>query len=340
MLNRRSFFNKGLLGLLGLTTASACQTKEPSSAPSKQNPNSKLGLPIVLATWNNKNATNAAWEKLKDQGSALDAVESGARVPEADPNDHSVGYGGFPDRTGVVTLDACIMDHQFNAGCVTFLEGIKHPISVARLVMEKTPHVMLSGKGAQAFALEQGFEIENLLTEESRLAWETWKAEQEPAPLPAGPYNHDTIGILAVDQSGQISGACTTSGWAYKMHGRVGDSPIIGAGMYVDNEIGGAAATGQGELIMKTLGSFLIVELMRQGYSPQAACEEAVQRIYDRYGTDMGQVGYIALDKSGNHGACSLTPEFNYVIYQNEENQVFDAPHCATEKLQLQPTKS
>ncbi len=329
MLNRRKFITHTALGsMLAGTGLLACQPtqKEANNPPKKINPNSATGLPVVIATWDpNVKATEVAWQTLQNGGSSLDAVEAGARVPEGDPEDTSVGYGGHPDRDGVVTLDACIMDRDGNAGSVTFLQHIKHPISVARKVMEETPHVMLSGAGALQFALEQGFEKENLLTEKAEQAWKKWleKSEYEPK---AGVDMHDTIGILAIDANGDISGACTTSGAAYKMHGRVGDSPILGAGMYVDNEVGGACATGLGELVMTTLGSFLIVELMRQGASPQEACEEAIARIVKKRGVT-NQVGYIAINKQGEHGAFSLQDGFSYALYQKDENRALSSDY-------------
>lgn len=333
MFNRRKFLQNTILGSVAASVGLlACEPTKMGATTfgKKQNPNSKKGFPIVIATWNpNVKATEAAWQKLNSGGTALDAVEAGARVPEADPNDTSVGYGGLPDRDGFVTLDACIMDEKGNAGSVTFLQHIMHPISVARLVMEKTSHVMLSGEGALQFALDNGFQKENLLTESSKKAWQDWlKANQYQPKINVN--NHDTIGILAIDKNGNISGACTTSGAAFKMHGRVGDSPILGAGMYVDNEVGGACATGQGEFMMKTLGSFLIVELMRQGRTPQEACEEAIARIQKRYGATLPkgtQVGYLAINKAGEHGAYSLVKGFNYAIYQQNQNRALDADY-------------
>lgn len=285
-------------------------------------------IPAVIATWNNTNATSAAIEVIKNGGNALDAVEGGARVPEADPGDQSVGYGGLPDETGVVTLDACIMDHLGNAGSVTFLQHIKHPISVARKVMEKTPHVMLSGQGALDFALEQGFKKEELLTESSKKAWKSWLKERKPFGE-TNFENHDTIGILAIDDQNNIAGACTTSGMAYKKHGRVGDSPIIGAGMFVDNEVGGACATGVGEYVMKTLGSFLIVELMRQGSSPQEACEEAIKRIVTKHPRRFKdfQVGYLAINKQGKIGAYGTEKGFEFTLSQGNSNKVNPADY-------------
>jgi len=249
---------------------------------------------------------------------------------EADPKNTSVGIGGYPDRDGFVTLDASIMGPDSNAGSVCFLQNIKHPISVARLVMEKTPHVMLAGDGALQFALENGFEKENLLTEESKEAWKKWleKSNYNPQINWENKPNefHDTIGMVGIDKNGDLAGACTTSGLGFKMHGRVGDSPIIGAGLFVDNEIGAATATGMGELVMKTLGSFLVVELMRNGRTPQQACKEAVIRIVKKDPDNVKrQVGFIALNKQGETGAYSLQPGFNYALYQDNENKMIDS---------------
>jgi len=280
--------------------------------------------PIIIATWKNEKGTKSGWDKMMQTGRALDGVEAGAWVPEADPNETSVGYGGLPDRDGHVTLDACIMDHLGNAGAVTFLEGIMHPISVARAVMEKTPHVMLSGAGALQFALDQGFKKQNLLTPASKKAWEEWKKESKYKPI-VNIENHDTIGLLGIGKAGEIAGACSTSGLAYKMHGRVGDSPIIGGAVFCDDEVGGACATGLGEFVMKTLGSFLIVEFMRQGMSPQKACEEAIMRIVNRYKYQDFQVGYLALNKKGEYGAYSIQKGFNFTITKNGITQVIES---------------
>lgn len=251
-------------------------------------------------------------------GRALDAVEKGVRVSELDPKVTSVGYGGYPDRNGIVTLDACIMDEQGDCGSVTFLRHIKNPISVARMVMEKTPHVMLSGEGALQFALANGFEKEELLTDAARRDWEEWKKSN--ANLPVDLHNHDTISLLAIDEKGDLSGACTTSGMAFKYHGRVGDSPIIGAGLFVDNEIGAAGATGVGEVVMKTLGSHTIVENMRHGLSPQEACEEAVHRALKKVPDARNQpIYYIALNKKGEFGAYGTNANFNYALYTEKE---------------------
>jgi N4-(beta-N-acetylglucosaminyl)-L-asparaginase len=296
--------------------------------------------PLVISTWNfGVQANAAAWEVLGPGGRALDAVERGARVVEADPEIQSVGYGGLPDRDGHVTLDACIMDETGNAGSVCFLEGFKHPVSVARKVMEESPHVMLAGEGARRFALDMGFVEENLLTDKARAQWQEWlkREKYEPwSPLhdPSAQHrlkglpnpNHDTIGMLALDVRGDLSGCCTTSGLAFKRHGRVGDSPVIGAALYVDNEVGGAVATGVGEEVLKTLGAFLIVELMRQGASPQQACEEAVRRIAQRNpevdADSSFQVAYVALDRTGRTGAYAVTSWFQYAVHDGRENRL------------------
>ena len=319
MLNRRKFIQHSALGsFLASLGLAACDT--PKKMVAQQMP-SKAS---VIATWNNQKACEAAWQVIKNGGRALDAVEQGVKIPEADPKDQSVGYGGRPDREGKVTLDACIMDEMGNCGSVCFLQHIKHPISVARKVMENTPHVILAGEGALQFALSQGFQKENLLTEASKKEWQEWLVKSEYKPV-INIENHDTIGMIAIDEKGDISGACTTSGMAYKVHGRVGDSPIIGAGMYVDNEVGGAVATGVGEAVLKTLGSFLVVELMRQGRTPQAACEEAVKRIAKKQAYQDIQVGYCAINKAGEYGAYSIQPGFNYVLCQDDKTSLFDA---------------
>ncbi len=319
MIGRRKFIQRGItaslasaipVSVFGGVNAAPVQAKKP----------------VVISTWKHGVPANeAAWKVLQSGGRALDAVETGVRVSEGDPEVMSVGFGGRPDRDGHVTLDACIMDDKGNAGAVCFLEHIKHPISVARLVMEKTPHVMLAGEGALKFALQNGFKKEDLLTEEAKRQWEEWKVKADYHPE-VNVENHDTISMLALDQHGNLSGACTTSGLAYKMHGRVGDSPIPGAGMYCDNEAGAAAATGHGEWVMRTLGSFLVVELMRSGYSPQKACEEAIMRIV-KLKPDFSQVqiGYIALNKAGETGAYCLQPGFSYALFRDGKNELISA---------------
>lgn len=323
MTNRRAFIKQ--TAALGTLSALGVPPSVKALSMNKNNTFGKNEPPLVIATWNTQTATQEAIRTLRKGGSALDAVENGVKIEEANPDNQTVGYGGLPDRDGIVTLDACIMDAKGNAGSVTYLQDIKHPISVARKVMEDTPHVMLSGEGAYQFALEKGFQKENLLSEKSKTAWEKWLVEKEYKPIP-NIERHDTIGMLAVDQNGVLAGACTTSGMAYKMHGRVGDSPIIGAGLFVDGEIGGAVATGLGELVMKTLGAFLIVELMRQGADPQSACEEAVKRIADKFGTGPdAQVGYIALRPDGAYGAFSMLKGFNYALGSSQKVSLNDA---------------
>lgn len=272
--------------------------------------------PIVISTWDFGVKANAeAWKILSSKGRALDAVEAGVRIIESDPTNTTVGLGGSPDREGHVTLDACIMDDAGGCGSVACLEHIEHPISVARAVMEKTPHVMLVGDGALQFALAQGFEKTNLLTPQSEKAWREWLKTSQYKPI-INRENHDTIGMVAMDFNGDLSGACTTSGLAYKMRGRVGDSPIIGAGLFVDNEVGAATATGMGEEVIRVVGSHLVVELMRQGYAPEAACKEAVERIArrdEKHAREV-QIGFLAVNKKGEYGAYCLHPGFTYAV--------------------------
>lgn len=292
-------------------------------------PNQDSDIPVVISTWNHGLAANeAAWQVLQQGGHSLDAVEAGVRIPEADPSVITVGFGGIPDRNGKVTLDACIMDEQGRAGSVAYLEHIMHPISVARLVMERTPHVMLTGKGAFDFAIQNGFKKENLLTPEAKRAWKRWLATDRTFRPVINIENqeidnHDTIGMLALDRNGRLCGACTTSGMGYKMHGRVGDSPIIGAGLFVDGEIGGAVATGSGELVMKTLGSFLVVELMRNGRTPSEACQEAIERIIRKIPDHQKhQIGYLALDLHGNIGSFAMKEGFDYALRTSVRNEL------------------
>lgn len=285
------------------------------------------GKPIVISTWNMGLGANAeAWKILSKGGRALDAVEAGARVPEGDPTETSVGWGGRPDRDGHVTLDACIMDEKGNCGSVAFLEHIVHPVSVARMVMEKTPHIMLVGEGALEFALANGFEKKKLLTPESKKAWKEWLRTSAYKPA-INVENHDTIGIVALDADGNLSGACTTSGLMYKMHGRVGDSPIIGAGLFVDNEIGAATATGMGEEVIRIVGCHLVVELMRQGNSPEQACRLAVERIIkkDPSRSKEIQVGFLALNKKGEYGSFCIQKDFNFAVHDQSGNRMVDS---------------
>ncbi|MFI5187470.1 MAG: isoaspartyl peptidase/L-asparaginase family protein [Chitinophagales bacterium] len=295
------------------------------------------GNPIVISTWEaGIEANKTAWRILSSGGRALDAVEEGVKVTEASQS-CCVGLGANPDRDGFVTLDASIMDEFFNCGSVAFLERIKHPISVARRVMEKTPHVMLTGSGAQQFAIAEGFHLEEQkLSENAQKLYDEWLKKSEYKPIinienskDHGPFtpiysesnefNHDTIGMVAMDANGNLSGSCTTSGMAFKMRGRVGDSPIIGAGLFVDNEVGACTATGQGEDVIRISGSHTVVELMRQGLSPKNACKKAIERIIKikKEKAKEIQVAFLALNKKGEIGAFAIQKGFSYAIQNN-----------------------
>ncbi|NNF59645.1 MAG: N(4)-(beta-N-acetylglucosaminyl)-L-asparaginase [Rhodothermaceae bacterium] len=313
MSSRRAFLRRSAaLGALATLPGSARATVPAAT------------YPVAIATWDNRRALAAAWTVLQGRGYALDAVEQGVWVPEADPEDHSVGLGGYPDREGRVTLDACLMDERHRCGSVAALEDILHPISVARKVMEETPHVMLVGEGALQFALEQGFERTTLLTEHAAQAWRDWIETNEDRPainnerrkaLPIEDH-HDTIGMLALDAERRLAGACTTSGWSFKLRGRVGDSPIIGAGLYVDGEVGAATATGHGEEMIRMAAAHTIVERMRAGRTPQEACREAVEHLHRITPSDPStiQAGLLALNRDGRFGGFALQPGFNYVV--------------------------
>ena len=323
-MKRRNFIKNASLTGVGIAVGSTLVSCTKSSSGEKKTiiqTTTIASLPLVIATWNVKNATTKAWETFQEGKSALDAVEQGCMIEEANEKGQSVGKGGLPDRDGNVTLDACIMNKHGDCGSVVYLQNITHAVTVARKVMENTPHVMLAGKGAEQFAVSIGLKRENLLTDASKKAWENWKVKSEYKPI-INIENHDTIGILAIDKNGGISGACTTSGLAYKMAGRVGDSPIIGAGLFVDNEIGAAVATGLGEEVVKTVGSFLIVELMRQGKTPQEACKEAIRRIVSKPKSNYKnfQVGYIAVNKQGETGYYAIHKGFSMTKYQNGKN--------------------
>lgn len=315
-MKRRNFLKNSTIGTAGLLSVPMLTSFDsPSSVPPSPKENVAIEVPMAICTWNFANATAKAWEVLSAGGNSLDAVEQGVMMEEADTNNQTVGKGGRPDRDGNVTLDACIMDKDGNCGAVVYLQNITHAVSVARKVMEDTPHVMLAGKGAEQFAYEKGFPKEELLTEKSRKEWMEWKKTSQYKPV-INIENHDTIGMLAIDDNGDISGACTTSGMAYKFGGRVGDSPIIGAGLFVDNEVGGATATGVGEEVVRTVGSFLIVEFMRQGKSPQEACEEGVKRIMAKNKEKRDfQIGFIAINKKGETGSYCIHPGFSYSMY-------------------------
>ena len=327
-MKRRNFLQKAALGSVGITalgSSLAATAATPKGAKDTQDvPVSNSLLPVVIATWSVKQATKKAWQSMEQGSSALDAVIAGCAIEEANALGQSVGIGGLPDRDGRVTLDACVMNEKGDYGAVLCMQNIKHPIAVAKKVMEDTPHVILAGVGAEEFAVSQGFKRENLLTEQSKKDWEIWKKTSKYKPI-INIENHDTIGMLAIDKNGTISGGCTTSGLAYKMSGRVGDSAIVGSGLFVDNEIGAATATGLGEEVLKTVGSYLIVELIRQGKSPQEACELAILRIIEKTPNfEDFQVGYIAVNKKGETGAYSIHEGFTATTYQDQKNTTFN----------------
>ena len=294
-----------------------------SSITSRLRPNNLNIYPMVrsISTWKTSEANLMAGSLLEKGVDALSAAVSGVAIEEENPKNSTVGYGGAPDRSGIVTLDACVMNHMGDCGSVIAVENIVNVARLAKDVMEKTPHVMLAGKGAQEFAISEGYKREDLLTQKSKEDWKKWLESEDYKPI-INIENHDTIGMLCLDKNNNISGACSTSGLAYKMKGRVGDSPIIGSGLFIDNKIGGAVATGLGEEVVKTVGSFLVVELMRQGKSPQEACEAAVKRIVKSNSQkDKFQVAYIAINKNGEVGSYSIEPGFTYMDYYNGENK-------------------
>lgn len=309
--------------------------------------------PIVISTWESGMPVNtAAWNFLGKNGTALDAVEAGAMHIENEQN-CCVGLGGYPDRDGIVTLDACIMDHLARCGAVAGIERIKHPIAVARKLMENTPHVLLVGAGAQQFALENGFRLESdELSEDAKNAYRKWLKKSEYKPvinieknqMPAekkvyGPFapaffddgspNHDTMGLVALDSENNMAGAVTTSGMAFKMHGRVGDSPIIGAGLFVDNEIGAATSSGVGEEVIRICGTHLVVEYMRQGYTPEMACKKAIERIVklDPEKAKTLQVGLLALNKKGKYGAYAIQKGFVFSVKSENMNEIIPSKY-------------
>ncbi len=327
--NRREFLKQSVVVVPAISLLASCAGDTRSTTPIK---------PIVISTWDSGLAVNkVAWEVLKTGGKAIDAVENGAISIENSIN-CCVGLGGNPDRDGYVTLDACIMDEKYNCGSVAFLQRIKNPISVARKVMEKSPHVILVGDGAYQFAIANGFKPESgELSDDAKKQYEKWletseykpiinieqQQSQQPLPKHAAPAklengepNHDTMGLVALDNNGDLSGACTTSGMGFKMHGRVGDSPIIGSGLYVDNEVGAATSSGQGEEVIRICGTHLVVEYMRMGKSPEEACKLAVERLI-RINPEKAktyQVGFLALNKRGEYGAYAVQPGFSFSV--------------------------
>lgn len=336
MINRRKFILSSVFSSAAVLAGKL--------AASQSAPRNLKGNPLVISTWDaGLSANRAAWEILGKGGRALDAVEKGVMDTESSIN-CCVGLGANPDRDGFVTLDASIMDEFANCGSVAFLERIKHPVSVARRVMEKTPHVMLVGSGAQQFAIAEGFPLEEQkLSESAQKAYTEWLKTSEYKPVinienkghgPSAPpqfengeWNHDTIGMVAMDTNGNLSGSCTTSGMGFKMRGRLGDSPIIGAGLFVDNEIGACTATGQGEDVIRVAGSHTVVELMRQGLSPEAACKSAINRIIRIKGDKAKsiQVAFLALNKKGQVGAYAIQKGFSYAIRTNAGEKLIPA---------------
>jgi N4-(beta-N-acetylglucosaminyl)-L-asparaginase len=300
----------------------------------------RFKTPIVISTWDSGLTANAAaWPVLSKGGTALDAVEAAGRASE-DEQSCCVGLGAYPDRDGKVTLDSCIMNGNGDCGAVSFIDRIKHPVSVARKVMESTPHVLLSGDGAKQFAIENGFPLESTeLSPDAQNAYKNWLEKSKYKPVinienmkpggmaQAAPYffedgrpNHDTMGTFAIDSRGKLAGMVTTSGMAFKVHGRVGDSPIIGAGLFVDNEVGAATSSGVGEEVIRICGTHTVVEQMRSGRSPEQACMEAVRRIVKRdpaKAKEM-QVGFVAVSKNGEVGAYSIVKGFTYSVTNSE----------------------
>ena len=318
LMKRKTFIQRGSLLAGGILVSPALLDKKKNSTTIKIDTQS---TPYAISTWDVPMANKIAGAALDRGINALEAAVSGAAFEESNLLNTTVGNGGAPDRDGEVTLDACVMNHKGDCGAVLAVQNITHVAALAKDVMEKTPHVILSGEGAKKFALSQGYIPENLLTPESKKAWEKWLEKGNYRPE-INVENHDTIGMLCCDQNGNLSGVFTTSGLAYKMKGRVGDSPIIGSGLFIDNNIGGAVATGLGEEVIKTVGSFLIVELMRQGKSPQEACEEAIGRIIEKQkGKPDFQVAYIATNKKGEIGSYSIHQGFSYSLYKKNMNQ-------------------
>lgn len=317
-----------------------------------------MAKPIVISTWKHGLAANeVAYRILAEGGNSLDAAEEGVKVSENDPTVLSVGFGGLPDCEGRVTLDAAIMDWNARIGSVISVENIKNPVSLARMVLENTEHTILAGDGALAFALKNGFKPESLLTEESIKRFWEWKASgaTKPQEIHTDDFlkkeklsrinddgNHDTIGLVAMDADGHISASCTTSGMAWKLHGRVGDSPIIGSGLYVDGDVGGASSTGRGEETIRACGSFLIVELMRNGHSPTEACKLACERVIrlnhlsDLNRDHIYQVGFIALNVKGEYGAYSVRKGFQYAVADEGGNRLYNSDSYLDEEFEIE----
>lgn len=338
MTNRRDF----------LKAAAALPVVLANTASGQKSDGVRFEKPVVVSTWDSGLRANAAaWKLMAKGGRALDGVEAAARSAE-DEVSCCVGLDGYPDRDGFVTLDASIMDEKANCGSVMYIQHIHNPISVARKLMENTKHVILAGDGATQFAVENGFErLPSKLSPDAEKAWKDWLKKSEYMPVinienrkpvssnmrsaPAffedGSANHDTMGTIALDVKGNLSGAVTTSGMAFKMHGRVGDSPVIGAGLFVDNQVGAATSSGVGEEVIRICGTHTVIELMRFGRSPEQACREAVMRIIDRDTAKAKelQVGFVALSRTGEVGAFAVQKGFTYSVTnkQHPSGKVF-----------------
>ena len=339
MSGRRTFIKSSLVGL---PLVASLEGRGQTAA--------RFKAPVIVSTWDSGIRANAAgWPILQNGGRAVDAVEAAGRQSEDEPS-CCVGLAGFPDRDGIVTLDACIMDEKANIGAVSFIDRIKNPVSVARKVMETTPHVMLSGDGARKFAVENGFPLEpGRLSPDSEKEWKKWLKDSKYEPkinienrktgtvsqfapyfFDDGSPNHDTMGTIAIDAKGDLSGMVTTSGMAFKLHGRVGDSPIIGAGLFVDNEVGAATSSGVGEEVIRICGTHTVVEQMRAGRSPAQACREAVMRIVrrDSVRAKTLQVGFVAISRRGEIGAFAIQKGFVYSVtnLQFPQGRIFPSP--------------
>jgi N4-(beta-N-acetylglucosaminyl)-L-asparaginase len=332
-MDRRDFLGISMVGIPLVLNSNALAQKQQSSSTLR------VKTPVVVSTWDSGiTANNGAWPLLSKGGRALDAVEAAGRATEDEPS-CCVGLAAWPDRDGKVTLDSCIMDGNGDCGAVSFLERIRHPVSVARRVMESTPHVLLSGEGAQKFAVQNGFPLEDgKLSPDAEKEWKKWleKSKYQPAinienrrpsMAIATPYffddgspNHDTMGTVAMDGRGKLAGMVTTSGMAFKIRGRVGDSPIIGAGLFVDNEVGAATSSGVGEEVIRICGTHTVIEQMRFGKTPEQACREAVRRVVKRNETKAKelQVGFLALSRYGEIGVFAVQKGFTYSVTNSE----------------------
>jgi N4-(beta-N-acetylglucosaminyl)-L-asparaginase len=331
-MSRRRFVRGTAAGLLG----AAALTPKGQAAPSR----ATGAAPLIVSTWPfGKDSNEAALKVLRQGGSILDAVEQGIWVAETSSANKSVGLGGNPNAAGVVQLDACIMyGPGQKAGSVAALEGIRHPISAARRVMENTRHVMLVGEGARMFAIQEGLEAIDVDSRQRYQAWQKQQLAQRAKTAAPKPSGHDTIALLVLGGDGNIAGGCSTSGLSGKLPGRVGDSPILGSGLYLDNEVGAAGATGVGENVMRYCATFRIVEYMRQGMAPQEACVETIRQIarVDPKGMDLS-INFVALDKHGRFGAAGTDTHFEYSVATQEGAQVL--PNPAIGQLKLTPGK-